>query len=140
MDPHAVALCSLKGWKTQLYEGGVRAAAFVHSPLLPTAVHGTRNRKLFHISDVLPTFVSLAGGNTKRNKPLDGFDIWDAVTTSAASPRQELLHNLNPACHRGYVKPNAAIRIGDWKLLVDCFNYTLMAPTGQVSLYNITCE
>ena len=53
---------------------------------------------------------------------------------------QELLHNLNPACHRGYVKPNAAIRIGDWKLLVDCFNYTLMAPTGQVSLYNITCE
>ena len=36
--------------------------------------------------------------------------------------------------------PNAAIRVGPWKLLVDCFNYTLMAPTGQVSLYNITCE
>lgn len=87
----------LKGWKTQLWEGGVRAAAFVHSPLLPAAVHSTRNHKLFHISDILPTFVGLAGGNTKRNKPLDGADIWAAVTTSALSPRDELLVNLNPA-------------------------------------------
>ena len=26
------------------------------------------------------------------------------------------------------------------KLLVDCFNYTLMAPTGLVQLYNITAD
>eukprot|EP01048_Picozoa_sp_COSAG05_P013729 COSAG05_NODE_1488_length_4726_cov_9.016641_5_plen_107_part_00 len=31
----------LKGWKTQLFEGGVRVPGWVHSPLLPRAAQGT---------------------------------------------------------------------------------------------------
>ena len=40
----------------------------------------------------------------------------------------------------GYVFPNAALRVGEMKLLVDCFNYTTMAPTGLIELYNITAD
>jgi hypothetical protein len=35
----------LKGWKTQLFEGGVRVPGWVHSPLLPKAVQGTISHK-----------------------------------------------------------------------------------------------
>ena len=44
----------LKGWKTQLYEGGIRVPGFVHSPLLPDNAKGTINKKLFHVTDWLP--------------------------------------------------------------------------------------
>ena len=64
----------LRGFKTQLYEGGVRVPAFVTggSALLPAAVRGTSNYKLIHVTDWLPTIVGLAGGSVHRNKKLDG--------------------------------------------------------------------
>lgn len=133
----------LRGWKTELYEGGVRVPGFVHSPLLPAATQGTVHHGLFAAADWLPTIVrGIAGGDTSRNLPLDGYDIWPALTAGpgAPSPRSELLHNLNAACHMGYVAPNAALRVDDMKLLVDCFNYTTMGPTGLVELYNISAD
>ena len=108
----------------------MRVPGFVHSPLLPKAVRGTINHKLFHITDWLPTIVGLARGSTSRNKALDGHDIWAAITVVATpSPRQEILHNINPACGMGFVNPNAGIRVGDFKLLVDCFNTSTLAPS-----------
>ena len=56
---------------------------------------------------------------------------------SQASPRTELLHNINGACHKGYVHPNAAVRVGEMKLLVDCFDYATMRPSGLVELYGV---
>lgn len=108
---------------------GIRVPGFVHSPLLPKPVQGTVSTKLFHITDWTPTIVGLARGNTARNKPLDGFDIWAAIANPATpSPRTEILHNINPACGKGYVNPNAGLRVGDFKLLVECFNTTTLLP------------
>jgi hypothetical protein len=54
------------------------------------------------------------------------------------SERAEILLNINPACGKGYVNPNAGLRVGEWKLLVDCFNTTTLAPTNdKVELYNV---
>lgn len=133
----------LRGWKTELYEGGIKVPGFVHSPLLPAAAQGTVHHGLFHVTDWLPTIVhGIAGGSTERNLPLDGINIWPAITggPGSPSPRTEVLHTLNAACHMGYVSPNAALRVGEMKLLVDCFNYTTMRPTGLVELYNITSD
>ena len=135
----------LRGFKTQLYEGGIRVPGFVSggSPLIPGRVRGTVSVNLYHVTDWLPTIVGLAGGNTTRNLPLDGHDIWASIVapSTTPNPRTELLHNINPACGKGYVNPNAGLRLGDWKLLVECFNVTTMAPNGgKVELFHIATD
>lgn len=53
----------------------MRVAGFVHSPLLPAEVQGTTSWELYHVTDWLPTIVTLAGGSTQRNFALDGHDM-----------------------------------------------------------------
>lgn len=98
----------LRGGKHTLYQGGVQVAAFANWPGKIEA--GVRREGLLHMVDWYPTLLGLAGAPVTSAGPLDGMDIWAAVSRGAPSPRKELLVNLED--HRG------AVRSGDWKLVV----------------------
>lgn len=115
----------LRGRKGTYWEGGVRGVGFIHSPLIR---HKRRiSKELIHITDWFPTLLRLAGGNISREQNLDGFDVWPVISEGKASTRFEILHNIDPL-QRVFIYPQggkrhwdtavqAAIRVGDWKLL-----------------------
>ncbi|XP_011689848.1 PREDICTED: arylsulfatase B-like isoform X3 [Wasmannia auropunctata] len=82
----------LRGLKLSLFEGGVRGAACVYSPLID---HSSRvSTHLFHIADWLPTLYSAAGGNSSDLKQLDGIDQWSAIKRVKSAERRSILLNI----------------------------------------------
>ncbi|KAF5271189.1 hypothetical protein FQR65_LT05333 [Abscondita terminalis] len=99
----------LRGVKDTLWEGGVRAAGFLWSPLI------TQNQRvssqMVHITDWLPTLYHAAGGDVKKLTKLDGLDLWPSLTNNTDSPREEILHNIDDEFGI------TAFTSGDWKYL-----------------------
>lgn len=106
--------------KGSLYEGGCRVAAFANWPgqIKAQAVDG-----IIHVVDLYPTLAKLAGASTDKCKPLDGVNVWEVIAENKASPRSEVIYNIEP--FRG------AVRQGDWKLI-----WRTLIPTS-VELYNL---
>ncbi len=69
-----------------------------------------------HMVDWYPTLLKLAGASLDQKLPLDGRDILGVLTEGKPSPHEEILLNTTP---RG-----GAIRVGDWKLLINGANGT----------------
>lgn len=92
--------------KGTLYEGATRVCGFANWPghIKPGTVDA-----LIHAVDIYPTFASLAGASTAKCKPLDGVNVWGTIAEGKASPRTEIVYNVEP--FRG------AVRQGDWKLV-----------------------
>jgi arylsulfatase A-like enzyme len=107
--------------KGSLYEGGTRVVALANWPghISP----GVTVKEMIHVVDMYPTLTKLAGASTTKTKPLDGLDVWGTISEGKASPRTEVVYNIEPF--------RAAVRQGDWKLV---WRTTLPA---SVELYNI---
>jgi arylsulfatase A-like enzyme len=84
----------LKGQKHTLYEGGMKVPTLIRSPLLPAASKGTENGKFYSVVDWLPTLVKLGGGNTAKNKPLDGYDMWPSIVDTGTRRHYTVLMHL----------------------------------------------
>lgn len=82
----------LRGVKNTLWEGGIRGAAFVWSPLF-NKTQRVSNR-LFHITDWLPTLLSAAGGNFNLDS-IDGIDQFQSLSKNSPTKRVEILHNID---------------------------------------------
>lgn len=109
----------LRAGKGTIYEGGIRVCAFATWPGHIAA--GQTIREPLHIVDWYPTLVKLAGGSLEQALPLDGRDILPVLTQGAKSP-----HDVLPL--PGTARSVAALRAGDWKLLM---------KGGAIELYNL---
>lgn len=100
----------LRGGKGTMYEGGIRVPTIAVWPgrLDP----GTTFTPPLHVIDLFPTLAGLAGGSLEGGRPLDGIDVWPALT-GAALPERDLAHNVIEKSGRG------SLRQGDWKLVIN---------------------
>ena len=116
----------LRDNKGTVFEGGVRGTGFVWGSLLPNLNYD--NHHLIHVTDWLPTIIEgIAGLEMDRDKwALDGYNVWPTITENIETPRKQLLINLDPP-HPGFIG-QAAIRIGDWKLIKGQPNCSLYRP------------
>nr|XP_026491518.1 arylsulfatase I isoform X2 [Vanessa tameamea] len=99
----------LRGVKNTLWEGGVRGAGFLWSPLIEKK--SRISKQMFHLVDWLPTLLCVAGLNVSSLQGLDGIDQWEALSKDLKSKRVSILHNIDD------FYGSAAITVDKWKLL-----------------------
>ena len=130
----------LRGFKTQLWEGGTKVPAFLSGGVVPAARRGTVSKALLHVTDMLPTILSAVFHDDPPELPdsVDGIDFWeDVIVKGGDSSRNEMVYNINPLCESGQAGvPKAAIRVGMHKLMVYCYEVAGRAggnKTGPVA-------
>ncbi|MCI0461085.1 MAG: sulfatase-like hydrolase/transferase [Gemmataceae bacterium] len=112
-----------RGYKTQLYEGGIRTAAIAHWPghLRPGRVEAP-----LHITDWMPTLCGLAGYRPTADLKWDGQDVWPLLSGGEPPREPRTLYWL------GVGRRSSALRHGDWKLH--------LTQAGAVELYNLAVD
>ena len=109
----------LRGWKGQVYEGGIRVPALANWPgtLKPGKVTTPA-----HIVDWMPTLCKLTGYAPDKDLNWDGCDIWPLLS-GVGGP-------LGPRTLYWKIPGASAVRHGAWKLIV--------AGNGEkAELYNL---
>lgn len=120
---------SLRGGKSDIYEGGIRLGSFVWWPGKIPA--GQRVTEPVHVVDWLPTLAKLAGAPVDQKQLLDGRDIWPVLTQGAKTPHEEILL-------MGSRPGQSAIRVGDWKLLVNPMEFKRPVKSSPMELYDLS--
>jgi len=117
----------LRGWKTQVYEGGIRVPAFAHWPKV------LKPRKVttpVHVIDWMPTICALLGIPEAAGAKWDGVNIWPTLRgeENPAVAGRELY------C-QGVRRGSAALRQGNWKLVVH-----RRKGTDKVELFDLAAD
>jgi arylsulfatase A-like enzyme len=97
----------LRGWKGDLYEGGIRVPALVN---WPSVLAPGETKALVHIVDWMPTLCKLAGYRPDQETNWDGQNVWSAITTKDNHTESRTFYWKTPNA--------AAVRQGDLKLIV----------------------
>jgi arylsulfatase A-like enzyme len=113
----------LRGYKRDLYEGGIRTPAIVRWPGKVKA--GAVSEQVWSFADFLPTMAEL----TSQPMPegLDGISILPALVGGKAIEHPPLYYEFH---ERGFQQ---AARLGDWKGVK-------LAPDRPLELYNLATD
>ncbi|HUX94965.1 MAG TPA: sulfatase-like hydrolase/transferase [Bacteroidales bacterium] len=123
-----------RGIKRSLYEGGVREPFIVRWPG-NTPAGKVDNASVISGVDILPTFCDLAGIKLPRNVIFDGENISPVLKGTPTERTKPLMwENRFPVYgHTIHKSPILAIRLGDWKLLMN-------PDSDRVELYDISID
>ncbi len=95
----------LRGWKGDLYEGGIRVPALLYwkDRLKPGKIEG-----VISVTDILPTLAHLAGASINPDANIEGKNIWSLISGAVNEDKRTLYWRT----------PNElALRQGSWKLI-----------------------
>ena len=112
----------LRGWKGELYDGGVRVPAFAYwkGKLQPAEAP-----EIVSMLDWYPTFAKLAGADVPASAKLEGRDIWPILTRAKEKPADPVLY--------WNIGSKQAVMANGWKLIVS-------AKDQKKELYNMRIE
>jgi arylsulfatase A-like enzyme len=115
----------LRGFKAGVYEGGIRTPGVVYWPgHVPAAEVHTP----MHAVDWLPTLGRLAGVQFPDDLKGDGQDIWPDIIRARAQTLPRTIYSA------GVGFRSAALRYGDWKLVV---TRTADGKVAREELFNL---
>jgi len=112
-----------KGYKTQLFEGGVRSPLVIWAPgLMEASVLGTVNKSsVFSAIDLVPSLLDLAG--VPSDAKFDGENLSGVLVGQSQKSRKAPIFFRRPPDRKSYYGtdnlPDFVARHGDWKLMCD---------------------
>ena len=127
-----------KGYKTHLYEGGVRSSLIAWGPgLINKKAIGSRNTtSVFSAIDLVPSLSALCGIETTHSA-WDGENVLSTLLGSGKQSRKEPLFFSRPPDRKSYYGfenlPDLAVRAGKWKFLCDY-------DGGRPELYDLSSD
>lgn len=132
----------LKGYKTHLYEGGIRSSLIAWAPkLMANEAIGKRNKtSVFAAIDLVPSLLALTGSKGPKDAEYDGEDVLGTLLGRSRESRQAPIFFSRPPDRKNYYGfenlPDLAVRAGKWKLLCDYDGskpqlYDLLADAGE---------
>ena len=111
-----------RGYKTELYEGGIRVPAVIYWKNHLTHI---KVEQLIKITDLLPTVLSVVDSSLLEGLELDGKNMWDYITDKTNENKERELYLKVPG--------KLVLRKGDWKLI----HFGNSLDEGREELYNL---
>lgn len=130
---------NLKGYKTHLYEGGIRSSLIAWGPgFIKEAAKGSRNQAaVFSAIDLVPSLLEFTATPAPEQVKYDGENILETLLGASSASRVAPIFYSRPPDRKNYygfeALPDLAMREGRWKLLCD---YDGSRP----ELYDITAD
>ena len=131
-----------RGYKTNLFEGGIRSSLVVWAPtLISSRAIGSVNRKsVFSAVDLVPTLLEICRANAPKGIAFDGESLPEILLGKSKKSRKKALFFRRPPDRDSFYGvedlPDLAIRSGKWKLLCeydgsDALLYDLQKDPGE---------
>lgn len=112
-----------RGFKTHLYEGGIRSSLVVWGPGLLERAGYHNEESFFSAIDLVPTLLQIAGAEPKSSEALDGEALPDVLLGKSIESRSQPLFFRRPPDRDSFYGdsdlPDLAVRQGHWKLLCE---------------------
>jgi uncharacterized sulfatase len=128
-----------KGYKTHLYEGGIRSPLIAWGPgFVDASASGTRNvQSVLAAIDLVPSLLRFMGAPPAQAADYDGEDLLRTLLGKEAASRKEPIFFSRPPDRKNYYGreglPDLAVRDGQWKLLCDY-------DGGRPELYDLSVD
>ena len=113
----------LRGWKAQVYEGGIRVPAIFY---WPGKLKHQKVEQSLVVYDIYPTVAHLAGAEISPDLHIEGVDFWPVL--SGKKLKERVLYWRTPG--------QLAVRKGAWKLV----HHGKTPDEGSDELYNLEID
>ena len=112
-----------RGYKTHLYEGGIRSSLVVWGPGLVTQKNYVNRTSVFSAIDLVPTLLDVSGSSHPENVQFDGESLPETLLGKSMVSRKAPLYFRRPPDRDAFYGdgdlPDLAVRNGNWKFLCE---------------------